>query len=168
MRRGETFILGKHQRQWQNKSHYNFHTIYFSQNKTQPFLIPFADLQDKPQSDNSQSWRWSRHLWAEPPWHAPGAWGFRVPSLATSCPRDRGPHPALQHGPSSPQLSPARELPEQLPPACLMHRKSHASDFLLLLRQDIARMHTKAKNSGQTSLWTQAQLPKKILVTEMR
>lgn len=74
----------------------------------------------------------------------------------------------LQHGPSSPQLSPARELPEQLPPACLMHRRSHATGFLLPSRQDTARMHMKARNLGQTSRQTQAQLSKKILVTETR
>lgn len=96
-------------------------------------------------------------------------------------------HPALG-GPGSPawphpapgKVSPAAwpvtspAVPSQsywssfLLPARLLQGKSHATDFLLPSRQDTARMHMKARNSGQTSPQTQAQLPKKMLVTETR
>lgn len=105
-------------------------------------------------------------MWAEPPGRAPHAWRPRVPSLATSCPTEGLLCSMAHHLPSCPQ--PESYLSSSLLPACLMHRRSHANGFLLPSRQDAARMHMKARNLGQTSRQTQAQLSKKILVTETR
>lgn len=166
MERGEMFIPGKHWRQWQNKSHYNFHTIHFSQNKSQPFFVPFTCRQNMPQPYNSQFSRRSWQLWAELPCHAPHAWGPRFPSLATSCPREGLFCSMAHHVPSCPQPESCQS--SSLLPTCLTHGKSGATNFLLLSRQDTSRMQVKARNVGQTSLQTQTQLPKIFRVIEMR
>lgn len=105
-------------------------------------------------------------MWAEPPCHAPHAWRPRFPSLATSCPREGLFCSMAHHLLSCPQPESCQS--SSLLPTCLMHRRSGATDFLLLSRQDTARMQVKARNTGRTSPQTQTQLPKKFPVIEMR
>lgn len=105
-------------------------------------------------------------MWAESPCCALRAWGPRVPSLAWSCAREGLFCSMAHHLPSCPQ--PESYGSSSLLPTCLIHGKSHATGFLLPSRQDTARMRMKARNSVQASPQTQAQLPKKILVTETR